>query len=197
MVRFAVPEKPIGLTLSLRFFDRCRESTAAVSAPGSAAPLSPRGRSGSNLICSQRKNHPDGWSFLWRRRRDLNPRAGSKPAYSLSRGAPSASWVLLQTARTYYHRQSGLSRKKESPAAFYKKKGRRRFLAGAGGFPGGRRPQSHWTAPLRISYTAPRMFSRAEGISGCSRKARRMVSTPCSTFRRQAASGSRSSPMAF
>ena len=29
-----------------------------------------------------------------RRRRDLNPRA-SFPAYSLSRGAPSASWVLL------------------------------------------------------------------------------------------------------
>ena len=33
--------------------------------------------------------------FSWRRRRDLNPRAGY-PAYSLSRGAPSASWVLLQ-----------------------------------------------------------------------------------------------------
>ncbi len=32
---------------------------------------------------------------FWRRRRDLNPRAGF-PAYSLSRGAPSASWVLLQ-----------------------------------------------------------------------------------------------------
>ena len=32
---------------------------------------------------------------FWRGRRDLNPRAGF-PAYSLSRGAPSASWVLLQ-----------------------------------------------------------------------------------------------------
>ena len=32
--------------------------------------------------------------LLWRRRRDLNSRAGY-PAYSLSRGAPSATWVLL------------------------------------------------------------------------------------------------------
>ena len=32
----------------------------------------------------------------WRRRRDLNPRAGI-PTYSLSRGAPSASWVLLHS----------------------------------------------------------------------------------------------------
>ena len=32
---------------------------------------------------------------IWRRRRDLNPRDGFPP-YSLSRGAPSASWVLLQ-----------------------------------------------------------------------------------------------------
>ena len=30
---------------------------------------------------------------IWRRRRDLNSRTGY-PAYSLSRGAPSASWVL-------------------------------------------------------------------------------------------------------
>ena len=32
--------------------------------------------------------------FYWRRRRDLNPRDTHAP-YSLSRGAPSASWVLL------------------------------------------------------------------------------------------------------
>ena len=32
--------------------------------------------------------------FFWRRRRDLNPRAGH-PTYALSRGAPSATWVLL------------------------------------------------------------------------------------------------------
>ena len=32
---------------------------------------------------------------IWRRRRDLNPRDGFPP-YSLSRGAPSASWVSLQ-----------------------------------------------------------------------------------------------------
>ena len=30
----------------------------------------------------------------WRRKRDLNPRYGY-PYYSLSRGAPSASWVFL------------------------------------------------------------------------------------------------------
>ena len=30
----------------------------------------------------------------WRRKRDLNPRYGF-PYYSLSRGAPSASWVFL------------------------------------------------------------------------------------------------------
>ena len=32
--------------------------------------------------------------FFWRRRRDLNPR-DSYPPYALSRGASSASWVLL------------------------------------------------------------------------------------------------------
>ena len=32
----------------------------------------------------------------------MNPRAGSKPAYSLSRGAPSASWVLLHTMPLKY-----------------------------------------------------------------------------------------------
>ena len=33
-------------------------------------------------------------TIVWRRKRDLNPRAGF-PTYSLSRGAPSASWVFL------------------------------------------------------------------------------------------------------
>ena len=35
-------------------------------------------------------------ALLWRRKRDLNPRYGI-PYYTLSRGAPSASWVFLQT----------------------------------------------------------------------------------------------------
>ena len=41
---------------------------------------------------------------LWRRRRDLNPRSGF-PDYSLSRGAPSATWVLLQVQfyKRYLH----------------------------------------------------------------------------------------------
>ena len=37
--------------------------------------------------------------FSWRRRRDLNSRCGY-PHYSLSRGAPSASWVLLHLYET-------------------------------------------------------------------------------------------------
>ena len=37
-------------------------------------------------------------SGFWRRRRDLNPRT-VLPAYSLSRGAPSATWVLLRIGR--------------------------------------------------------------------------------------------------
>ena len=49
-------------------------------------------------IARVRKNHVSfadtGFSF-WRRRRDLNPRDGFPP-YSLSRGAPSATWVLLR-----------------------------------------------------------------------------------------------------
>ena len=35
-----------------------------------------------------------GRAFRWRRKRDLNPRT-SFPVYSLSRGAPSTSWVFL------------------------------------------------------------------------------------------------------
>ena len=44
---------------------------------------------GPNLAFSQEKNPVQkDRVFLWRRRRDLNPRAGF-PTYSLSRGAPS------------------------------------------------------------------------------------------------------------
>ena len=53
-------------------------------------------------------------ALRWRRKRDLNPRYGI-PYYSLSRGAPSTSWVfpklcmrLLQ--RLYYHKLSALSK---------------------------------------------------------------------------------------
>ena len=38
--------------------------------------------------------HAPYGTLQWRRKRDLNPRAGY-PTYSLSRGAPSASWVFL------------------------------------------------------------------------------------------------------
>ena len=38
-------------------------------------------------------NRCDSRGFCWRGRRDLNPRT-VLPAYSLSRGAPSATWVL-------------------------------------------------------------------------------------------------------
>ena len=40
-------------------------------------------------------NHRGSRLSRWRRRRDLNPRDGFPP-YSLSRGAPSATWVLLR-----------------------------------------------------------------------------------------------------
>ena len=39
--------------------------------------------------------------FCWRRRRDLNPRGAFYTPYSLSRGAPSATWVLLHIAGWY------------------------------------------------------------------------------------------------
>ena len=67
-----------------------------------SAQKADRARKGSQRVSGfedKRRNrkplHRNGFRFLWRRRRDLNPRAGY-PAYSLSRGAPSASWVLLQ-----------------------------------------------------------------------------------------------------
>lgn len=41
-----------------------------------------------------------------RRKRDLNPRAGF-PTYTLSRGASSASWVLLQSKVRYTYSKNG------------------------------------------------------------------------------------------
>ena len=45
----------------------------------------------------KKKNLNRGFDLgsYWRRKRDLNPRYGI-PYYTLSRGAPSASWVFLQ-----------------------------------------------------------------------------------------------------
>ena len=56
-------------------------------------------------------------ALRWRRKRDLNPRYGI-PYYSLSRGAPSTSWVFLHRSklcmrllqRLYYHKLSALSK---------------------------------------------------------------------------------------
>ena len=45
-VRLAVPEKPFGLTLILRFFDRCGKRALALSATGSAKALFPVRREG-------------------------------------------------------------------------------------------------------------------------------------------------------
>ena len=56
---------------------------------------------------------------MWRRRRDLNPRAGSKPAYSLSRGAPSASWVLLHTMPLKYDSIAALQCQQENFIYFF------------------------------------------------------------------------------
>ena len=51
----------------------------------------------SQFVPYQHKNpHFSGVLRCWRRKRDLNPRYGI-PYYSLSRGAPSASWVFLHS----------------------------------------------------------------------------------------------------
>ena len=47
------------------------------------------------ILSHTKKQAPLVLVFWWRRRRDLNPRAGC-PTYTLSRGASSASWVLLR-----------------------------------------------------------------------------------------------------
>ena len=44
------------------------------------------------MLTATPRNH------FWRRRRDLNPRAGH-PTYALSRGTSSASWVLLHSCQ--------------------------------------------------------------------------------------------------
>ena len=54
---------------------------------GGNAPAGSR-RSGSNPSLMKKRACPKGQALSWRRRRDLNPRAGF-PTYSLSRGAPS------------------------------------------------------------------------------------------------------------
>ena len=53
---------------------------------------------------------------------------------------------------------------------------------------------SHSTAPVRMSYTAPR--TETSRICGCSENSRLSRSTPYSTLRRVAVSGSRSVPIA-
>ena len=53
---------------------------------GSGPPVGAKGKTAGILRCLP---------FFWRGRRDLNPRDGFPP-YSLSRGAPSATWVLPQ-----------------------------------------------------------------------------------------------------
>ena len=75
-----------------------RQSALPRPATGGGRALCPRRYPalGSNLSKQKNKDPPSRVGpYFWRRRRDLNPRAGF-PAYSLSRGAPSASWVLLQ-----------------------------------------------------------------------------------------------------
>ena len=45
----------------------------------------------------------------------MNPRAGSKPAYSLSRGAPSASWVILHAMPLKYDSTAGGQCQQKNP----------------------------------------------------------------------------------
>ena len=69
MIRLAVPEKCCARRCSLAFFDRCGNCGFAASAPGGAKPQFP-------LLRRRNKYPPSvGWGiFVWRRRRDLNPR---------------------------------------------------------------------------------------------------------------------------
>ena len=62
-----------------------------------------------------KKGPADADPFFWRRRRDLNPRDTHAP-YSLSRGAPSASWVLL-------HRSNYLFDKAKLPVCLQWRRG--------------------------------------------------------------------------
>ena len=55
-------------------------------------------------ITAKKKNNPNTYVRIvitWRRVRDLNPRA-LLHAYTLSRGAPSASWVTLRIKKIYW-----------------------------------------------------------------------------------------------
>ena len=58
----AVPEKPFGLTLALRFFDRCGTSARPFSATGSGRALvpsrAPRARLSVSSFCVKKRGHP-------------------------------------------------------------------------------------------------------------------------------------------
>ena len=63
-------------------------------------------RRGAPGCVKRKKKPPETLRFrrFWRRSRDLNPGDGI-PSYSLSRGAPSASWVLLQRYEQRWRRE--------------------------------------------------------------------------------------------
>ncbi len=64
----AVPEKPVGLSLFLRFFDRCGNCGLPASAPGSGSPQFPGVfDTHSNLPAAKEKDsHPSGAAvFFW------------------------------------------------------------------------------------------------------------------------------------
>ena len=61
-------------------------------------------------------NHLTKGPNIWRRRRDLNPRAGY-PTYTLSRGASSASWVLPQNKKWLRRQDSNLRPDGYEPSA--------------------------------------------------------------------------------
>ena len=84
-----------GARLCLRRINRLanrrplRQALLPSSATGGGRRPCPRlRRSGSSPIFAKQKTTLSGGFFVWRRRRDLNPRAGF-PTYALSRGASS------------------------------------------------------------------------------------------------------------
>ena len=100
------------LALFLDFFDRCAHP-CSLHRLRRAPRRGPRRirRSGSNPVFPHKKTKAaallDDCFFSWRRRRDLNPRAGY-PTYSLSRGAPSplgyfcmVKFILCHICRLY------------------------------------------------------------------------------------------------
>ena len=73
--------------------DRCAMSRSLHPPPAAVALHARAGkpaRAGKSFISKQKRHHK-GAFFVWRRRRDLNSRAGLNPTYTLSRGASSAS----------------------------------------------------------------------------------------------------------